>query len=90
MSQSMFKSEPGTTGSKVVRWAAPLLMIAIGAGFLIFGSGFTAVGIGASLMMGSVVAIFAGWFGRLGNDSERIREQQARDEYLRTGKWPED
>ena len=88
MPDSMFRA-PGQKGaSRILRWAVPIVMIAVGIGALVFGSGYTADGIGVALSTGAVVVLFAGWFGRLGNDSERIREQSARDEYARTGHWP--
>ncbi|CAB4871574.1 MAG: hypothetical protein F2799_03785 [Actinobacteria bacterium] len=90
MSESMFRTAPGTKLSRILRWTVPLLMILTGLGVMAFGVGATATGIGVALIGGSVVVVFAGWFGRLGDDTERIREQAARDEFLRTGIWPED
>lgn len=80
----------GTPLSRVLRWVVPGLMVAVGLALLVFGSGDTADGFGVALSLGSIVVVFAGWFARLGDDSERVREQDARDQMSRTGRWPED
>ena len=65
-------------------------MILIGI-FLVAGNfGTVGLGLGTTLIAGSVVVVFAGWFARLGDDSERIREAEAREEFKRTGRWPDE
>lgn len=90
MSESMLRGEgPGTPSSRVTRWLIPGLMVVVGSALMVGDFGMVAAGIGLTLVFGSGVVIFAGWFGRLNDDSERIREQEARDEFERTGRWPD-
>ncbi len=90
MSDSVWKAGKGTPASRVLRWLLPGLMILIGI-FLVAGNfGTVGLGLGTTLIAGSVVVVFAGWFARLGDDSERIREAEAREEFKRTGRWPDE
>lgn len=86
---SMFHGASGSLGSRIVRWGVPALLIAAGTLMLILGDGDVWVGIGTALVFGSVVVIFTGWFARLGDDGERVREAEAREHLRRTGKWPD-
>lgn len=86
----MLHGGKGTPLSRVLRWLIPGLMVAAGILLLIFGSGEAADGLGVALAFGSLVVVFAGWFGRLGDDSARIAEETAREERRRTGRWPDE
>ena len=90
MSDSMLRGEgPGTPSQRFFRWAVPLLMIVVGIALMVGDFGMVAAGVGMTLVFGSLVVALSGWFGRLGDDSERIREQEAREQFERTGKWPD-
>jgi hypothetical protein len=90
MTESMLRTEAPGGFARVVRWGVPIAMVVVGSCLIAFVGGTVMTGIGVALVAGSVVVVFAGWFGRLGADGERIREGSAREEYLRTGRWPED
>ena len=89
MTESMLTTDAPKGAARVVRWAVPLAMIVVGVALIVISNGTVLTGIGVAVAAGSVVVVFAGWFGRLGNDKERVREQAARDEYARTGRWPD-
>lgn len=90
MSDSLLKGTARGGASRGLRWGVPVAMVACVLVLLLVSISALATGIGVSLIGGSVVVVFAGWFARLGDDSERIREQQARERYVETGRWPDD
>jgi len=88
--KSMFQGGNGTKSSRVLRWLIPILMIVAGLVLIGIGSSEVMTGLGVALALGSTVVIFAGWLARLDDDSERIREEDARDVVRRTGRWPDE
>lgn len=90
MSNSIWKAGDGTPASRIVRWALPALMVVVGIVLVAGDFGTAALGIGTTLIAGSAVVVFAGWFGRLGDDSDRVREAAAREQFKRTGRWPDE
>ena len=89
MTESMLRTEAAGGFARAVRWGVPIAMVVVGSCLIAFIGGTVMTGIGGALASGSVVVVFAGWFGRLGSDGERIRERSAREEYMRTGRWPD-
>lgn len=89
MTESMLRGTARGGTSRLFRWGVPIAMVVVGTGLmLVSGSTFT-TGVGVSLVGGSVIVLFVGWFARLGDDSERIRERSAREEFAETGRWPD-
>jgi len=89
MSESMLRGTARGGASRALRWGVPLGMVSVGTLLVALFDSTFAVGVGVSLLAGSVLVAFTGWFARLGDDSERVREIEAREQYLETGRWPD-
>ncbi len=76
---------------RILRWGLPVLLAAAGVVFLLLGGEYNG-GIGVMLLgIALIVWIFNG-MARLSviSRGDREREQAAREQYSRTGRWPGD
>jgi Na+/melibiose symporter-like transporter len=74
-----------------LRYGLPLLLFAVGLAGAIIGGGNNATGaVGVGLMIIALMVWMINWMFRLSVESnrDREREERARDEFVRTGRWP--
>lgn len=90
-----------TPGLFVIRYGLPLLLVVLGVVFIVVGHGhYTTLANAESLesAIGVVLLLLAlgiwliNWMMRLSIDStgDREKEEAAREEYTRTGHWPDE
>lgn len=73
-----------------IRYVLPAMVVLAGIVIMALGSEVDLEG-GASILSAGLAIYFINWLFRLGakGDSEREREDAARDYYTRHGRWPE-
>jgi hypothetical protein len=73
-----------------IRYVLPAVVVLAGIVIMALGSEVDLEG-GASILSAGLAIYFINWLFRLGadGDSEREREDAARDYYTRHGRWPE-
>jgi hypothetical protein len=80
-------------GELAVRVGLPVLLVVAGVVLLIVGRGTTsAAGLGVVLLGVALMVILIDWLYRLSVESnaDREREEEARDYFSRTGRWPDE
>jgi hypothetical protein len=76
----------------LVRVGLPAAIAAAGVVLIIAGNGENAQGAGVALIGCAVLVVMFNFFLRLGlrDRRDREREEQAREHFDRTGRWPDD
>ncbi len=94
--------EPPLLLIRAVRYGLPLLIAAAGVVLIIMGHGqYTSVfasrdsllsAVGVLFIIISMMVYLFNWLMRLNGESEedRVKEQEAREHFIRTGRWPHD
>ncbi len=94
------RSEPSKLLVRAVRYGMPVLIAAAGVALIIMGHGrYTSVFANRDSLLSTVGVLFIiislmiylfNWLIRLSAESEgdRVREQEAREHFIRTGHWP--
>ena len=74
-----------------VRWVLPLVLAAIGVGFLIVGGDIES-GAGVSALMLALTVVLISLFlrGSIVSNRDREEEERAREHFDRHGRWPDD
>jgi RsiW-degrading membrane proteinase PrsW (M82 family) len=96
------RSEPPQLLVRAIRYGMPLVIAAFGVVLCILGHGqYTSVfanrdsllsAMGVLFIIISMMIYLFNWLMRLSAESEgdRVKEQEARDHFIRTGHWPGD
>lgn len=75
-----------------VRYGLPLVLLALGIAGVVIGGGNSATGAtGVALMIVALIVWMINWMFRMSveSTSDREREERAREEFTRTGRWPD-
>jgi hypothetical protein len=75
-----------------VRYGLPLLLLALGIVGVAIGGGNSATGAtGVALMIVALIVWMINWMFRMSieSNSDREREERAREAFTRTGRWPD-